>query len=697
MKKIQLLIISACILVGISTVTYAQTPPQQANVEFSAKNFKERKDAFKEAYKNLKTGDKYYEFGEPFYSLALPYYLKAYAFNPNNAMLNFKIANCYLRSIEKEKSIRHYKKAESLNYKVHPDLHFKLGEAYHLNYKFDEAIEHFNKYRNNLLQDELKNKVKIINKKIQECQTAKQLIADSVRVFIDNIGTNINSRFHDYAPLITTDESMMIFTSKREGSVGNKLDKNNEYDEDIYISMKQSGVWQPALNAGRMLNTKINDATIGLSPDGQQLFIYTSENGGDILYSKKDGNEWTKPEAMHKSINSKWHESSASFSFDNQTIFFSTNNPEILNFGEHDIFMSKIKKKDKWEKPVNIGSVVNTEYDEVDVFMHPDGRTMFFASNGHNTMGGYDIFKTTLKDDGTWTTPQNLGYPINTPADDRFFVLSGSGRRGYYSSAKIGGVGGHDIYMITFLGPEKKLLLSTEDNLIASLVNPVKEKPVIEEVVEIRTTRLTIVKGTVIDGFAEQLTPLEADIEISDTQNGQIISQFKSNAATGKFLLPLPSGKNYGIAVKKEGYLFHSENFNIPATTNYQEIYLDIKLLKMQKEAKIVLRNVFFEFGKATLDPASFYELDRLIQILTDYPKIRIEIGGHTDNKGTPQFNQELSEKRAKSVVDYLARKIPTERLEYKGYGLTQPVAPNDTEEGRALNRRVEFKVLSTE
>jgi len=669
----------------------------QANVEFDKRNFESRLEAFKEAKKNLEQGNEYYEQGDGFYTLALQYYLKANVFNSNNGLLNYKIGVCYLKSFEKEKAIRYFQKAEKLVSNVSPDLHLRMGEAYHVNYKFEEAIAEFKKYKGNLSPEDLNTNTKMLNKKIAECETAIKLMKDSVRAFIDNIGNAVNTGFHDYAPLITTDESMMIFTSKRVGSVGNKPDKNNEYDEDIYVTFKEGPQWKQAINVGSPINTKGNDATIGLSPDGQQLFIYKSDNGGDIFVSKKTGDFWSEPKGLLGSINSPWHESAASFSYDNNTIYFCSNNQEKNNYGDHDIFMSKKDAKGKWGEPVNLGSVINSEYDEADVFMHPDGRTMYFCSNGHKTMGGYDIFKTTLKDDGTWTEPENVGYPLNTPSDDRFFVLAGDGKHGYYSSAKIGGFGGHDLYRITLLGPEKQLIQSNEDNLIACLANPIKEKVQIEQTVEIKTSRLTIVKGAVIDGFAPERTPLEALIEITDNATGQVISSVTSNASTGKFLIPLPSGKDYGIAVKKEGYLFHSENFNIPATSNYQEILMDIKLLKMQKEAKIVLKNVFFEFGKSTLKPESYSELDRLIEILTTNPKMKIEIGGHTDNKSSRDFNLKLSEARAKAVVDYLAKSIPMTRLSYKGYAFDSPVASNDTEDGRAQNRRVEFKILSNE
>jgi len=289
-------------------------------------------------------------------------------------------------------------------------------------------------------------------------------------------------------------------------------------------------------------------------------------------------------------------------------------------------------------------------------------------------------------------SPVHGGLAFSNPGDDRFFVLSGSGKHGYYASDKTGGYGSHDIYMITFLGPEKPLVQSNDNILIASIANPISET-FMEKAVAVETMRLTILKGTVIDAFTKE--PVEASIEIVDNDKDEVVTIQKSNSKTGKYLVSLPSGKNYGIAVTADGYLFHSENFDIPEATNYQEVYKDIALSKMAVGTKIVLKNVFFDYAKATLRSASFPELDRLFELLNEFPEMRIEISGHTDNKGSRTTNERLSTARAKSVVAYLVKKgIAAGRLESKGYAFDQPIATNDTKEGRQQNRRVEFKVL---
>jgi outer membrane protein OmpA-like peptidoglycan-associated protein len=315
---------------------------------------------------------------------------------------------------------------------------------------------------------------------------------------------------------------------------------------------------------------------------------------------------------------------------------------------------------------------------------------MYFSSQGHKTMGGYDIFKAEWKD-GKWSEPENLGWPINGPDDDVFFVVSANGKRGYYASSKTDGLGEKDIYKITFLGAEKPLALSTEDNLLAGATQPVKTVIAAQQL-EIKTAQVTLLKGTITDAISQK--PVGA--QLVDNERRQVIATFPVNSASGKYLVSLPSGKNYGIAVKAEGYLFHSENFDIPAVANYQEVQKDIALKPVAVGSAIVLRNVFFDVAKATLRPESFTELDRLVALMNEVPTMRIEVSGHTDNRGSAELNRKLSEDRAKAVADYLISKgIKADRIVYKGYGFDKPMAANDTEANRQLNRRTEFTILS--
>jgi outer membrane protein OmpA-like peptidoglycan-associated protein len=323
--------------------------------------------------------------------------------------------------------------------------------------------------------------------------------------------------------------------------------------------------------------------------------------------------------------------------------------------------------------------------------MHPDGVTLYFSSKGHNTMGGYDIFKTSFVN-GKWKTPENLGYPINGPDDDVFFVVGGSGNRAYFASAKQGGFGDKDLYRITFLGPEKEPLLNTQDQLIAAIAKPVNNLK-IENAVDLKLAKLTLLKGKVHD--SKNNDALEAAIDLIDNDKNTIVATFKSNSSTGKYLVTLPSGKNYGISVKREGYLFHSENFNLPENADFQEFDLDVALKKIEIGSTIVLRNIFFDSDKSTLKPESANELERLIKLLKDNPNLKIELASHTDSDGSEEYNLKLSDNRSASVVAYIIDKgISSARLVAKGYGETKPIAENETPQGKQKNRRTEFKIL---
>lgn len=675
--------------IGVWILSIVSLQMMAQNVEFEKKNFPGRKDELKEAKDNIKKGDEIFEQGEAYYRDALPYYLKAQAFNPNNAKLNFKIGLAYLHSFEKKKAYDYILKAFALDPQVDEKIRYYTGRVYHLNSEWDKAIQEYSIYLNSIKD---KNEIKDVNKKIEECKNGKILSQNPVRVWVDNLGPEVNTSFNEYSPVITTDESVLMFTSRRPGGVGNKMDENkNEYFEDVWVSYKSGKKWTTAVNLGPPVNTENHDAAVCLSPDGQKLITYQGGvNGGDLFISYLVGKVWSKPENLGKAINSKYHESSASFSYDGKILYFVSDREG--GFGGHDIYYSEINEKGKFEKAVNIGPVINTEYDEEAVYMMPDGKTMYFASKGHNSIGGYDVFKTTFEN-GQWTKPVNLGIPINTPDDDAFFALAGSGRRAYYSSASLNGYGGMDLYKITILGPEKQPLLNTQDQLLAMAAQPITNLKV-EKAVEVTKPKMTLLKGIVYDAKTNE--PLEAILNLIDNEKNVILASFKSNAATGKYLVTLPSGKNYGIAVQREGYLFHSENFNLPADAEYQEVTKDIPLKKIEIGNAIVLKNIFFDFDKATLRPESFNELDRLVQLLTENPTIKVEISAHTDSKGSDEYNLKLSQKRAESVVNYLIGKgIAASRLIAKGYGETQPIDTNDTEEGRQNNRRVEFKIVS--
>ncbi|MCX6296549.1 MAG: hypothetical protein NTX97_10875 [Bacteroidetes bacterium] len=466
------------------------------NVEFTKDNFKDDKDGLKEAKKNIEKGDELFAMATVFYKQALdPYYLAANKFNPNNALLNYKIGKCYLYSNYKLKSIPFLEKALQLNPTVDPQVHYLLGKAYHLDMQWDKAIKEFQTFQQTLKGEELALLMGDVNVHISQCLTGKEMVKNPIRVFIDNVGPEINSQYPDYGPVISADESVMLFTSRRPTTTGGKIDPEiNEPYEDIYISTRKDGKWGTAVNMGSPINTENHDANSGLSADGQKFLIYIGNNNGDLYESELKGDKWSKPDHMNKNINTSYHESSACYSPDGKSVYFVSDKPDG-GLGDRDIYISTKDEKGKWGKAVNLGPTINTPYGEEGVFIHPDGKTLYFSSQGHKSMGGYDIFKSVFDDKTkTWSEPENIGYPVNTPDDDVFFVTSASGRHGYYASFNSNGYGEKDIYMITFLGLEKPMVQNNEDNLLASQAAPVKET-VIAPVLAIKEAQLTILKG----------------------------------------------------------------------------------------------------------------------------------------------------------------------------------------------------------
>ncbi|QDA60876.1 hypothetical protein FHG12_12515 [Hymenobacter jejuensis] len=668
------------ILLLLTHAAYAQ------DVEFSKDHFGNDKDGLKAALRELKQGDEWYLNDPPRYEQALPHYLEAQKFNANNAELNLKIGDCYLHSGYKPRALAYLQKAYKLNADVDPRIHYLLGRGLHLNAKWKEAIVEYKAAQPAAGGKNTAAFMTNIRKKITECENGQKLMQKPSRVFIDNAGPGVNSPYADYGPVISADESVILFTSRRNNSTGGQNDpETGGFFEDIYQSTRTSTGWSPARNLGAPVNTEGHDATVGLAPDGQRMLVYVEDNGGDLQESNLRGATWGKPQKLGSRINSKYHESSAAFTPNGRNLYFVSDKEGGL--GSRDIYQIEIEGRGPAQ---NVGSVINTPYGEEGVFLHPDGKTMYFSSEGHNSMGGYDIFKSVLEN-GKWSEPENLGWPINTPDDDVFFVISASGRHGYYSSFRDDGLGSKDIYQITFLGPEKPPVLSQEDQLLASRAQPVKEA-LLAPPVPIASAQVTILKGVVTDEATKQ--PLEATIDVIDNQRNEVIASFRANAQSGRYLVSLPSGVNYGIVVRQEGYLFHSENFDLPSGAAYSEVVKDIALKKLEVGVKVVLNNIFFDFDKATLRKESTSELERLQKLLTETPALRLEISGHTDNVGNAAYNKDLSQRRAKAVVDYLIGKgIDKGRLTFAGYGDTQPVAPNTNKQGRQLNRRTEFKV----
>lgn len=502
---------------------------------------------------------------------------------------------------------------------------------------------------------------------------------DSVKVMVHPCIKEINSPYPDYAPVINADGTEMYFTSRRPTLIKNKKRNDvKEVKENIYYSRfnKDTQKWSEAQILPHPINIpdRFNSA-VALSNDGQHLFIYRDDNNGngDIYECVLKGREWSEPQRLPEPINSKYHESSISLSPDGNTIYFTSN--RLGGKGGMDIWYAVKDKNGKWSKAVNMGSIINTDKDEEGVFIHPDGKTLYFSSRGHKGFGGYDIFYSKFEN-GKWTTPINLGKNINTKDDDVYFVVEANGINAYYATVRKDGVGEKDIYKLSFVFPEEK-----KKNI----------------------AQLTLFKGNVLDKTNQQ--PLDADIELIDLDKNEKITTLTSNASTGAFMLSLPAGKNYAINVRKQGYLFYSENFNIPSGDEYKEVHKTIMLDKLIVGAKVILKNIFYDYDKATLRPESKTELDKLYELMIQNPHLKVELSAHTDSRGSDTYNLKLSQERAQSCVDYLISKgIPKDRILAKGYGEQQPLikdeeinkmaSESEKESAHQQNRRTEIKII---
>lgn len=659
----------------------------QENPELTKDKLDNGKDKVGNVWRQVKISDDFYEKNNRGgYMFAVEGYLMGYDYNPNYPEMNYKLGVSYLRSVYKPKGLVYLKKAYTQKPKVTKDILWQLGIAYQYNYEFDSAIFCFNEYKATLKSYEITKKEPLITKKINECELSKKFVANPANVEIVNF-SEINTEYPEYCPVITADESKIYFTARRPDCVGATTDPSDgQFYEDVYMSSFKDGKWSDVKNMGTPMNSRQHDATVALAPDGKSMLLYRS---GDLYICYKRGEKWTYPEPLPDVINTEEIENSACFSFDGKTIFFVRGKTNDVKTSNGDIYSSKLVNG-QWTKAEKLSDVINTPKDEDGVFLHPDGRTLYFSSMGHETMGGFDIFKSTKDANGDWTKPVNLGYPINTPDDDIYFVLSADGQTGYYSSIRQNSKGFSDIYKIKF-NKEKKIYQDVEDNLIASNDSASLQ---LEEPQDIELVYLTLVTGEVYDGIT--LDPLEAQIKIYDNATDSLVLVTETDPVEGSYIVTLPSGTNYGMNVTANNYLFHSENFDLPKDEAFKRVVLDIPMYQIEEGAKVVLNNIFFDFDKATLRRESMPELVRVIAFLDENPKVKIEVSGHTDNKGSHEYNKNLSKARAKAVVDYLTENgIEAARLTYRGASYDEPIATNDTEEGRQKNRRVEFKIIS--
>jgi len=497
----------------------------------------------------------------------------------------------------------------------------------------------------------------------EKCYFALEAMENPVPFQPENLGEAINSEYSEYWPSLSVDEQMLMFTvmkplDSREGSGPGRM------QEDFYYSRLSGTRWEPRSNAGSPLNTPDNEGAQSITADGKTLY-FTACNRRDgkgmcDLYQStwKDGN-WSVPRNLGAPVNSRYSEKHPSISADGRRLYFTSNRPGGL--GSYDIWMSE-KQGNTWSKPVNLGDSVNSPLLEQSPFIHPDQHSLYFSSTGWPGMGQGDLFLSILGNDAEWSEPENLGYPINTHNDEIGFAVNARGDRAYFASDREDG----------------------DDTDLYSFELPV----------EIRPVPVSYLTGRVYD--SGNMKGLRAVMQLIDLDTEEIVMELESHSGKGDYLISLPANLDYALNISAEAYLFHSGYFSFSGVHSPKDpMRMDIALDRIVAGSSVVLNNIFYETDSHQLRDESLVELNKVQTFLEANPSIQVEISGFTDDTGSPEHNQALSEQRAQSVVDYLVQKgIERSRLLPKGYGESNPLADNQTEEGRSRNRRTELKIL---
>lgn len=619
------------LLLILSTNIYAQSPNPKAKEFYdkALKNITERKSV--EAIENLqKAIEKDSTFADPYFKLgqineaarsqenAIKFYKKAIELRPNDPLLTQGYTYIGTRLV-------------------------KAGE-------YAKAKEYLSFSVKNVPQNS--PVMKQLTRQLEQCKFGEEAKNTGMTFKSAEMGATINFKNKQYFPVLTADNETLIFTAR-----------SDDGDENLYTSQLTNGNWAAPKSISDKINTTANEGTCSISADGRTL-VFTSCDGKnslgscDLYISKKVGEEWTVPENLGSSVNTSFWEAQPSLSNDGRILYFSSDRQG--GYGRKDLWVSELKENNTWTKAINLGNVINTASDEISPFIHANGHTLFFASDGHLGMGGLDLFMTESKI-GIYSKPENLGFPVNTHEDQVALFISADGLKGYYSSDVK-----PDIKLFQFDIPKK-------------LAEKFK--------------RASFVKGIVQDASNKQ--NISAEIELIDLKTNKVVEKTISDAITGQYTAVLPNGSQYGLFINKKEYFFKSLTFNFSEKTEADGKTIDILLDPIKKDVKTVLNNIFFDSGKAELRPESFIELDKLQLLLTQNPSLQVEISGHTDDVGKDAENQALSEKRALSVADYLIKKgVNTQNIKVKGYGKTKPLVPNTSEENRQINRRIEMSIL---
>jgi len=723
--------------------------------------------AQKNEYKAMYDSAKQY-FQVKNYQMALPVFLRMSQLEPDNANIAYHIGICYNNMpLDKHMAIPYLERATSnvsKEYKNDVDeknapvnAFYYLGQAYLINYELEKAIATTEKYKTFLDENSPATELLNADRQITMCNVAKEMIKDPVPIKVVNLGENINTKYPEYAPAVDFDSKTLVFTARRNTNVGGYMEPNGYYFEDLYISTKdKNDKWRKAKNMGSPINSDDHEASISLSADKKQLFIYIDDKGdGNIYVSNADKNEWSAPEKLSSPINTKAWEAHASLSPDGKVLYFTSNRNG--GFGEMDIYKSDRKSNGKWGEAVNLGDVINTPFNEDGPFILSDS-TLYFCSEGHNTMGGYDIFSSKMKMDGTWSKPENMGYPINTTSNDMFYTPVDS-LGGYFASVRKEGFGDLDIYKLSIFKLKIRGVAidkQTKEIIPEAIVTLLNDKmEVVDQVIadengaytfladynmnynikgqkenytigysSVSTHKIRITKEVTADVILDR-PQISLKIQIIDAKTNQLLQDVgvtlkdissgdiedlttNESGEISKYLADskVNDSLRYALVITKEGYVPKKVSYKylikepgeilIKETIGKLEVGVDLAKL-------IQIKPIFFDLDKYNIRTDAAIELDKIVKILKENPAIEIELGSHTDCRASFDYNDRLSENRAKSTTAYIVSQgISSNRITWKGYGETQLItdcpcegktSSGCSEAQHQLNRRTEFKI----
>ncbi|WP_316737071.1 OmpA family protein [Pedobacter aquatilis] len=570
--------------------------------------------------------------------------------DPSFQMAYLLLANVNKLQKKYAESKNAYQKAITINKNIPSAVIYGLAEVEFALQDYLSAKKHFEEF---LTLETSSDRVRKAKKYLTDCDFAAVAINNPVKFTPTNLGQGVNTADSEYFPALTADGETLVFT--RQAS-------NNE---DFYTSQFKNNSWNLATPLSTKINTtQYNEGAQTISPDGKYLF-FTGCNRPDgmgrcdIYVSHREGKDWGEPYNIGKPVNSEYWESQPAISPDGRTLYFISNRPG--GSGGYDIWKSTITDDAKWGPAINLGAEINTAFDESTPFMHADGKTLYFSSDGWPGFGNKDIFYSKMDESGKFSTPKNMGYPINSFEDENGLIVSADGNFGLFSSNMKVGFGGQDIY---------------------SFGIPEAAKPM----------KVSYVKGIVKDKDSRRT--IESNVQVVDLKTNKTVFDDYTDAETGQFLAVMPIGSDYLFNVNADGYMFYSENFELKQGDINKPYQIEVYIEKIKQGGNVNLRNIFFDTNKYNLLPISIRELNLLIDFLQQNENVNIEIQGHTDNVGNAKLNEKLSLNRANAVYEYLVKNgINATRLTFKGFGPSKPIADNKTEAGRKYNRRTSFVI----